>query len=165
MDLDMADQLFYILLICGLLLIGAEIFVPGGILGVIGSVFLVGAIGMAFVAFHTYGAYVAIGILILLGLTIALWIKFFPGSRFGRKMTVSSDLEDAKATADGLDVLEGREGTTLSELHPAGFARIDGRRIDVITRGEMISAGEAIRVVAVEGNRVVVRSSQTEKAS
>ncbi len=36
------------------------------------------------------------------------------------------------------------------------FAEIEGRRVDVVTRGEMISAGSTVRVLDVESNRVVV---------
>ena len=41
-------------------------------------------------------------------------------------------------------------------LRPAGFAEIGGRRVDVVTRGENIESGAAVKVLEVEGNRVVV---------
>jgi membrane-bound serine protease (ClpP class) len=41
-------------------------------------------------------------------------------------------------------------------LRPAGHATIDGRRVDVVSRGEMIAEGVPVVVVEVEGNRVVV---------
>ena len=37
-----------------------------------------------------------------------------------------------------------------------GFADIGGKRVDVVTRGENIEQGAKVRVVEVEGNRVVV---------
>ena len=45
----------------------------------------------------------------------------------------------------------------LSDLRPAGFARLGGARVDVVTRGEYVAAGEAVEVVADEGYRRVVR--------
>ena len=41
-------------------------------------------------------------------------------------------------------------------LRPAGIAEIDGRRIDVVSDGEMIEPSVTVRVIQVEGNRVVV---------
>jgi membrane-bound serine protease (ClpP class) len=51
----------------------------------------------------------------------------------------------------------GQRGTTTSPLRPAGVAEFDGERIDVVSRGEYVDAGEPIEVVRVEGNRIVVR--------
>jgi membrane-bound serine protease (ClpP class) len=53
--------------------------------------------------------------------------------------------------------LEGAQGVALSDLRPAGFARLGGARVDVVTRGEYVAAGEAVEVVADEGYRRVVR--------
>ncbi|MCL4697026.1 MAG: hypothetical protein KJ023_08250, partial [Burkholderiaceae bacterium] len=40
---------------------------------------------------------------------------------------------------------------------PAGVADLDGERVDVVSDGEFIEAGEAIEVTRVDGNRIVVR--------
>ena len=53
--------------------------------------------------------------------------------------------------------LVGKDGVTQSQLRPVGVALIDGRRVDVVTEGGVVDPGARIRVVAVEGNRVVVR--------
>jgi membrane-bound serine protease (ClpP class) len=45
----------------------------------------------------------------------------------------------------------------LSDLRPGGFARIADERVDVVSRGEYITAGAPIEVVADEGYRRVVR--------
>tara|TARA_Y100001978_G_scaffold456_1_gene343 strand:+ start:176 stop:1510 length:1335 start_codon:yes stop_codon:yes gene_type:complete len=55
--------------------------------------------------------------------------------------------------------LLGKEGVTVSELRPAGIALIDGRRTDVVTDGEFVAVNQAVEVVEVSGNRVVVRRS------
>ena len=52
--------------------------------------------------------------------------------------------------------LLGKEGTVEADCRPAGMARLDGRRVDVVTRGEWLERGERIKVVEVKGNRVVV---------
>jgi len=52
---------------------------------------------------------------------------------------------------------EGATGVALSDLRPGGYAQIGGMRIDVVSRGEYIPAGEPIAVIADEGYRRVVR--------
>jgi membrane-bound serine protease (ClpP class) len=150
-------QLFLILLIAGLMLIGAEVFIPGGVLGTFGGFALLGAIITAFFVFPpSIAVYIAGAIILLVGFVILLWIKFFPSTWVGRQMTVSQDLHASKGTEDALQELQGATGVTLSALHPAGFAEINGRRVDVVTQGEMIDRDQNVRVVEVEANRVVV---------
>ncbi|MGB4213854.1 MAG: NfeD family protein [Dethiobacteria bacterium] len=47
----------------------------------------------------------------------------------------------------------------MTPLRPAGSARIGERRIDVVSEGEFIAAGVPVKVVLVEGSRVVVQKS------
>jgi membrane-bound serine protease (ClpP class) len=62
----------------------------------------------------------------------------------------------AAAADASLAGLLHKTGVTLSPLRPAGFARIDGRKVDVVTRGEMLDANCPVKVVDTSGNRVVV---------
>jgi len=150
-------EIFFVCLILGLLLICAEIFVPGGILGAFGALALVGAIVFGFVAFGELGYPIALAIVVGTGLVIATWVKYFPRSPLGRSMIVTEDIGgDADATEPGLEDLVGQAGEAISDLRPGGFARLAGRRVDVVTQGGMISKGARVRVVEVEGNRVVV---------
>jgi hypothetical protein len=88
---------------------------------------------------------------------IVLGFKVLPNTPIGRRLTVTGlSFESAAATDDRDLALVGREGVVEAVLRPAGMARIDGRRVDVVSRGEMIEAGERVRVVDVRGNRVVV---------
>lgn len=54
-------------------------------------------------------------------------------------------------------------GEALSDLRPGGYALIDGQRIDVITRGEVIPRGAQVRVVADEGYRRIVRRLEPDE--
>lgn len=147
-----------VLLIAGIVLLGAEVFVPGAVLGILGILALLGAIVMAFSISAVFGFYIAGGVIILAGIGVALWIKFFPRCPIGRRMTLSEDGKHFKA-ADTKADLVGRTGVAQSDLRPAGFALIDGRRVDVVTDGGMISKGETVVVVKAAGSHVVVRKA------
>jgi membrane-bound serine protease (ClpP class) len=158
-------HLFIVFLATGLILVGGEIFVPGGVLGVIGGLALIGACITGFTAFPGYGGAVTLGIIAMMGVAIVLWIRLFPTSFAGRRMTVTQDLHDAKATDDWLPSLKGKTGVTSSKLRPGGYATIEDKRIDVISQGGMIAKNEHIVVVEVEGNRVVVRKAEPPATS
>ena len=161
---QIATQIFTVALLTGLILFGAEIFVPGGVLGTIGALALLTAMITGFFAFPQHGPAVAVGIVFLIGIAIALWIKLFPKTRIGRGMTVQTDLATFKATQEGSEALAGKTGVAASDLRPSGFCSIDGRRVDVVTSGEMIDKGKPVRVVSARGNRIVVESMPENEA-
>ena len=51
--------------------------------------------------------------------------------------------------------------TARSALRPAGFARIEGRKVDVVTRGEMIGEDVEVVVLDARANRVVVAAAKS----
>jgi membrane-bound serine protease (ClpP class) len=55
--------------------------------------------------------------------------------------------------------LEGKDGTVVSALRPAGRACIGGRRYDVVSSGDFIEKGASVVVTEVSGNRIVVRKA------
>lgn len=154
-------QLYIGLVLAGLILIGAEIFTPGAILGIMGAMSLVAAAIIAFPAFGNTGGFIsALGILIGVGVAMVLWIKIFPRSSIGQRMMIKTDLASANASAeDNTHTLVGKTGQATSDLRPAGFATIEGQRMDVVSRGELIPKGASITVVQVEGNRIVVKKT------
>ena len=153
------NQWFIMFLIAGVMLIGAEVFVPGGVLGVVGAMALMTASVIGFAIFPpAIAIMIAFGMIILVGVVIVLWIRIFPKTGIGRQMTVIRNLKDAKGTESGMDGLVGKTGITRSVLRPAGFVEVDHRRIDVVTQGEMIDCGVPVRITAVEGNHVIVQA-------
>ena len=59
---------------------------------------------------------------------------------------------------DRPELLHGT-GTAVTQLRPSGVATINGQRVDVVTEGGLIERGTPVKVVAVEGSRIVVRAS------
>lgn len=145
------------LIFSGAVLLALEIFLPGGVAGFIGVMILIGA---AFVAVNTVGGWMGAGLAILALLVGCLMtylvIKIFPRSFVGRNLSLDADLSESHAENAELSALIGVEGVSSTVLRPAGFAELKGQRIDVVTRGEVIEANVKVRVVDVEGNRVVV---------
>ena len=57
----------------------------------------------------------------------------------------------------------GTRGSALTPLRPAGIASFEGRRVDVVSQGQFLPAGQALEVVRDEGHRVVVRAVQVSE--
>jgi membrane-bound serine protease (ClpP class) len=154
MSLALAIALFGL----GLALIVAELLFPSfGMLSVLAAGALIGSIAMAFALDADTGfvfvavAAVAVPAALLTGL------KLFPKSPLGKHMVARGLSFESRRATDERDLdLSGKRGLVVATLRPAGIARIEGRRVDVVSRGEMIESGSPVRVLSVEGNRVVV---------
>ena len=51
----------------------------------------------------------------------------------------------------------GECGITISPLRPAGKIMVGDRSIDVVTEGDFVESGHQVRILKLQGNRVVVR--------
>ena len=155
-----------LLLGLGLALIIAEVLFPSfGILSVLATLSIVAAIVLAFRDSPDTGYGFLFTTVVLVPVMILVGLKLFPKSPFGKKMVVSGLSFGSQAATDERDlVLVGVEGALEADCHPTGVARLDNRRVDVVSRGEPIEAGTTVRVIEVKGNRVVVaRVDSTEE--
>ncbi|MDR1191403.1 MAG: hypothetical protein LBK60_07050 [Verrucomicrobiales bacterium] len=146
------------LILAGLALVIAEIFLPGMICGIIGGVCLVAAViatGAEYGvdrALALFFAELAAGVVLF-----AVWMKFFPNSPLGKKFSLPP-AEGQTSAPEELQKLTGSAGVTVTPLRPSGTAAISGRRLTVSSEGFPLPAGVKIKVVKVEGARIVVRS-------
>lgn len=155
-------ELFIILVTVGMVLLGIEVFVPGGVIGIMGGLALFSAMIAGFYAFGSEGGWLATGLMIVLGgFALAIWIKLFPRTPFGRRMTLSTDGRANKSVPDRSRELLGQLGTAQTDLRPGGVALIAGQRLDVVSESGYVDSGTAVNVVAVQGSRVVVRAQRT----
>lgn len=152
---DDGMELVLTLLVVGALLLAAESVLPGLIAGIVGCCCLVIGVIEGYLKFGARtGNLILMGVLAGLVVGFWLWVKYFPESRLGR-IFISSEVVGEIGT-ERPELLE-RTGTALTPLRPSGTATIDGKRVDVVTEGQMIERGTPVRVIAVEGLRVVVR--------
>lgn len=157
-----------LLALLGVFLFALELFViPGfGIVGILGLLALLGALVMSTLGAGSHSGFVLwavvrMGFSVALAIVLtALFLKFLPKLPIGRKLILSTALE----TSDGFSSAPptdyqwlGRTGLAHSTLRPAGIADFQGHRVDVVSDGEFIDAGAPIRVLHVDGNRIVVQ--------
>ena len=145
-----------VLVIAGFLMIAAEVFVPGLVLGTLGGLCLIGAVALCYA---TYGplvgtaAFAGLAVLSIVG--FFLWLRLFPHTPLGKKMMLHKSLLSRNSLK--MPYLIGSTGEAVTPLRPAGTAVIQGRRMDVVAEAGLIESGQKISVVAQEGIRIVVR--------
>lgn len=162
-----------VLFLAGVLLVLSEVFLhPGTVLpGLAGVVLMVLALIWAMIdrypgdpwwpsdsmiirpMLNLLGAFIGAAIVIyFLG-------KYLPRSRFFRWIILSETTPHGAGQmlhAPPALIDMGAAGTAHTTLRPSGKGEFAGRLLDVVTQGDFIEAGRGIRVVAVEGTRVVV---------
>ncbi|MCK5768348.1 MAG: nodulation protein NfeD, partial [Candidatus Atribacteria bacterium] len=149
-----------ILFLVGILLLLAEIFIiPGfGLAGISGIVAMVASIFLALgnMIQATYSILIALSISIL---GFFLLLKYLPSTRTWRKFILSTqqkkELGYMVGTKD-LKRLIGKEGKAITPLRPSGIAEVNNKKINVITQGGYVNSNTKIKVINVEGNKIVV---------
>jgi membrane-bound ClpP family serine protease len=147
------------LMVLGIALLAVEILlIPGiGVVGLLGGAAVVAAGWVAYAQVGAgYGAASLVGGLVAAG--VLLWLA--PKTKLGKSMVLRTATQGTAANP-ALALLKGREGVVLSPLRPSGSIEIDGRPVDVVSDGRFVEAGTVVRVIRVEGARVVVEPVDT----
>ena len=79
-----------------------------------------------------------------------------------RFRVIDSEKGGSPAT-DKPDDLLSAEGVAITTFELSGIANINGKKVDVISEGEMISKNTRIKVTGVKRNRIVVKPVKHEK--
>jgi len=149
-----------ILQLIGVAVVIAEIVIPsGGLLSLLAA----GVFGYSlYLVFETLSATAGIVFVIVdvisLPVLIVVGIKMLARSPVTLSTQLSSRLGVSSQSPELLQYID-KKGQALTDLHPAGAALVEGKRLDVVSRGEYIEKDSELLVVAVSGNRVVVRKN------
>jgi membrane-bound serine protease (ClpP class) len=145
--------------IIGILLLVSEFFIPSfGILGIIGVVSLISGVVLA--AYDTENALYSLGgAFIVATVIVVIFVKYFKHRGIWNKFILreSQHREQGYVPTDSKAYLLHLTGESITPLRPAGTVWLNGERIDVVTEGDFIGAGKPIKVVKVEGTRVLVQ--------
>lgn len=153
-----ADLKIIAAFLVSLLCIGLELASPGiGIFGLAGVVLLFGS--LFFMLGATYES-----IYILAGGTVLALIVFYflgrhlPKSSLFDKLTLKnrSTKEKGYTSQEDYSRYLYERGTTITILRPSGTIRIGKERVDAVANGSFIDRDVTVRVISVEGGRIVV---------
>lgn len=155
----LANWMNILLFIVGLVFIIAEIFfIPGfGIAGILGIICIALSLILSFKDYKTAAFTLSLTFVFMIISTILLF-KYLPKtySWGGLVLRSQESKEEGFLSSKGFDQYLDKEGYALTPLHPSGSCLIEGRRLDVITQGDFLSANTRIKVVRIEGSKIVV---------
>jgi len=158
-----------ILFIIGLFLLLAEIFfIPGfGLAGIGGIAAILASIFLTFgnITQATYSILIALGISVI---GFFLLIKYIPSTRTWRKFVLSTEQKKELGYTVGtkdLKRLTGKEGIAITPLRPSGIVEVNGKKLNALTQGEYVDSNTKIKIISVEGNKIVVEEVDLSKLS
>ena len=154
--------------LAGIALVTLEVFLPGfGLPGISGIILVFVSIGLTW---STYGALAALGLTLLiiavLAVVVSLSLKSASRGALSKSKLVlgaTTSQEEGYNAVEDMQVFMGHTGVTNTSLRPVGIADFDGVRLNVVTEGEYIDAGQPVVIVQVEGARIVVRKTQASE--
>ena len=90
---------------------------------------------------------------------VVLLAKLMIKTKFWEQLTApdTQKKEDGYSNTLGWESLQGETGIADTDLHPSGWVRVKDQRIFVVSEGEFIEEGKEIKILSVDGNRVLVR--------
>lgn len=153
----------YALFILGTIFCVIEIASPGfGVFGILGLIMLALAIVLRMLAGGN--AWMLLFMVLISGAIIAVAFVFVSRSIKNGKLSKTEIFKVGTAVSTGVtegtkdfSSLVGATATTVNALRPVGQARFeDGQIVDVIAQNGFVDADVVVKVILVEGQRVVV---------
>lgn len=162
-DFIVSNVAVVICVLSGLGLLVVEMFVPGfGVPGVSGIVLLLA--GAVLVGIK-HGLLAAVGLIVIIVALVAIMLSVaLKSAADGRLSKSKLILHESESSREGflssgdMSVFLGREGETRTALRPSGIAEFDGVRLNVVSDGVFIAQGVRVKIVRVDGNRILVHT-------
>jgi Membrane-bound serine protease (ClpP class) len=146
-------------LVAGLICVIIEMFHPGfGLPGILGSILLV--VGILLFARSILQALIMVVIILaILGVALTLVLQSASKGHLARHLVLYDSLEKDNFATDPVDLeyFIGSEGKALTTLRPSGTADFNGVKLDVISEGDFIQKDSHVKIIKIEGHRIVVK--------
>lgn len=148
----------------GYLLILAEGFLPGGVLGLAGAFCIVLA---SYFAYQEYGNLMAPTLTFILGafgglLIVFIEFKWLSKSKLGRNLFLSSSTDGVSNNELPGDEIIGQSGKTLTEHKPEGITLLNGKNYDAFCEDGYLAKGTLIIVTGKDDFRIRIKKRITE---
>ncbi|MES2660329.1 MAG: NfeD family protein [Verrucomicrobiota bacterium] len=150
--------LLILLFAIGILLILAEVVVPGGILGGLGALLMFGGCVRAFIDYGSIGGIIAVLTAFTLG-GLALYIEFsiLPKTKWGKRAFLTAQVTGVSAAVgkEALDLI-GKSAEALTLLSPSGYVSVDGERYEAFCQSGQVPAGSVLEIIGADNFRLIV---------
>lgn len=153
----------FLLLLIGLLLILVEFYLPGAVIGIIGSIMVLASIILF--AFQTTSIWALVLYVIGTAVCIGLIIKFalwrIVNTKSGFSIYSSQDQEGYQASTYDPTAI-GKKGVVLSDLKPGGYIIVEGKQHQALSIEGYIPKGSEVVVLSGQEESLIVKLSKKE---
>lgn len=152
--------LIILLILAGVLLLLAEVFViPGiGVAGILGTLALAGSCYYAFAYMSVTAGIIVTAINIIL---VASLLFYFLRAKTWKRFELDTVI-DAKGVSQ-INVELGMKGKAVTRLAPMGTAEIAGNNCEVTSLDGMLDAGTLVEVARIASNKIYVKACMPEE--
>jgi membrane-bound serine protease (ClpP class) len=149
-------------ILVALLLLSVEVFLPtAGTVGILALLIAIASVAAAFLHSVMYGSIFLLLIVVAIPFLFAAAVKIWPHTPIGRMILIGDIKKENVMPKDShyLRVADqiGKIGVAHTKMYPSGIVIIDDQKFDALTKGFPIEAGESVKVVSVEANRLQVQ--------
>jgi membrane-bound ClpP family serine protease len=152
--------LIILLFTIGLILLAAEVLVPGGILGGAGGLALLAGCIVSFIELGASGGLIAV-VAAMLAAFVVFYIQFrlLPKTRIGKRFFLKREITaTSTALQDSARDLIGKAALSATVLSPSGYVTIDGKRYEAVSQSGQIAPGSELEVVDANHFQLTVRT-------
>ena len=156
------NMLTLILILLSGFLILIEFFVIGTLLGLIGII----VFGVSILTVSGNAVLYSIFLAVILIMVIIEWVIFVKHKKrkipFLNRLILNdaTDKESGYTSFDDRSHLVGEIAVTHTVLRPSGTIRLGDERIDAVAEGSYIPSDVKVKIIFVEGTRIVVRPTE-----
>jgi len=149
-------------ILVAVLLLTVEVFLPtAGTVGILSLLVAIAAVAAAFLHNAMYGSIFLLLIVVAIPFLFAAAVKIWPHTPIGRMILIGEIKKENVMPKDShyIRVADqiGKIGIAHTKMYPSGIVIIEDQKFDALTKGFPIEAGESVKVVSVEANRLQVQ--------
>lgn len=154
--------LSFLFVVIGLALILAEFYLPGAIMGILGSI----AILIGVILFASNSSSLLAIILFFAGTGISIWLVIryalwrIVHAKANRSIYSNHNQEGFQASAFDAAAI-GKTGTVVTDLKPGGYISIEGKQHPALSLTGYIPKGEKVEVVSGQEQSLIVKLKQS----
>lgn len=169
--LELANIFEILLFVIGVILLIVEVFItPGfGLIGSVGIVLMIAGLFLGLISDFPVINWVDISnatiqlalTFIGTGILIAIVLKFLPKTELFSNLILSKNIDSTSGYISNepfVVELVGKQGIAFTDLRPSGAVIVDEQKIDAVSESEFIPKNSKIKIIKVEGSKVVVRT-------
>jgi len=150
--------LIFGLIVAALVLVFFEVIVPGGILGVLALLCVLGATWAGAANYGAVGgALTFAGALTAVVLLVVIEFKLMAHTAWGSRFMLGASVSGHSNVAQGEADIIGHEATALTRMNPSGKVAIDGRSYEAYSQDGYIESGETVLIAQRDNFKLIIK--------